>query len=92
MANLKETAVNFKSGKDITDLEKIPTDIEVKTGEFEKNGQKMTYTYFELDGWKYTIKSKVMESIKQMLGVRPQTKFIKVNKTPAGEYFVIPLD
>lgn len=92
MAKLGELALNYKAGKDITDLDSIPVDIEVKEGEFDKNGQKMKYSYFEIDNWKYTLKSNVMSKIKQIMAARPTTKHIKVSKDDKGEYFVIPLD
>jgi hypothetical protein len=92
MTSLKLFALNFKGQKDITDLDKISTESEIGESEFEKNGKKLKYNFIEIDGWKYTLKAPVVEAIKQILAARPTTKFIKVNKTPSGEYFVIPLD
>jgi len=93
MTSLKETALNYKSEKkDITNLESIPIDIEVKEGSFEKNGKKMSYKFVEMNGWQYSIKASLFEKIQQIIAARPATTKIKINKTPTGELFVIPLD
>lgn len=93
MTSLKDAAMSFKNEKkDVTSLPSIPVDIEVKEGSFEKNGQKMKYKFIEVNGWKYSIKSALLEKIQQIIGVRPSTKNIKIEKAPNGDMFVIPLD
>lgn len=94
MVTLKEAAISYKSEKkDITSIARIPVDIEVKEGVFtnDKN-MPVKYSYIEVDGWKYSVKGDVLEKIQQTVKVRPQTTAIKVEKTPKGEFYVIPLD
>lgn len=90
MPTLKDKAINFKS-RDITDLDKISVDIEIKTGEFEKNGKKVPYDYFEVDGWKYSIKADVLKQIQLIVTQNPGIKFIKVKRTPSGVIYVEPV-
>ena len=93
MTTLKDAALAFSGKHEITELDKVPTDLQIYESSFE-NAQKQTikYYYCEFNGVKYTIKSAAMNKIKELLTLRPQTKFIKVNKGNDGQYSVIPLD
>jgi hypothetical protein len=93
MTTLRETAVAHVAGKkDITTLDRIPVDCEVKIGKFQSNGKEVTYSYVEIEGYKYSIKGALLDKIKQIVVARPQTKFIKAQKTANGDIFIIPLD
>lgn len=93
MATLKDAAMAYSGGKEITELEKVPTDAQIYEASFKnKSGQDIKYVYIELNGSKYNIKAAALGKIKEILLVRPQTKFIKVNKGSDGQYTVIPLD
>ncbi len=96
MATLREKATTFVGKKELFDLDKIPLDIEIKEDTFdgkgENAGKKIPYSYIEIGGWKYTIRANIMEQMQTIALTRPTTKFVKVNKTPKGELFVVPLD
>jgi hypothetical protein len=97
MTSLKDTALAHQGKKDITELDKVPTDAEVQEGKFTANKgtpqeQERKYYFMEVNGVKYSIKSAAMSKVKEILLVRPQTKFVKINKNPDGSYTVIPLD
>ena len=93
MATLRDVAISFAGKHEITELDKVPTDVQIYEASFENQAkQTIKYFYAELNGMKYTIKSGAMNKIKELLTLRPQTKFIKVNKGSDGQYSVIPLD
>ena len=93
MPSLRDSAIVFKGKKELTDLDKIPVDIEFKTDKFKNaQGVDTPFNFIEIDGWKYTIKAKIMSQIQMVLASRPQTKFIKVQKAPNGDIYVMPLD
>lgn len=93
MATLKDTAMNYSGRKELSDLESIPVDIEVKTDKFTgKDGKEYPFSFIEVGGWKYTLKAKDLDKIKQIVQVRPTTKHIKFQKDGQGGFFVIPLD
>jgi hypothetical protein len=92
MVSLKEAAVAYSGRKELYNLDKIPVSIDFQTGSFDgKEGNKIPFTYIEIDGYKYTIKSKILEQIKNVLSVNPEAKYIKFQKAPNGEIFCIPL-
>lgn len=91
--NLKETALNFKGKKEITDLEKIPCDVEVKQDTFTgKTGLPVAFSYFEIDGWKYTITNKVLAELQNLFKASPNAKFFKMKKASNGELYAVTLD
>jgi hypothetical protein len=93
MASLKDTAMAYSGKHEITELDKIATDLPIYESSFKnKQDQEIKYFYAELNGIKYSIKAAAMVKIKELLTLRPQTKFIKVNKNSDGQYSVIPLD
>lgn len=92
MKTLRDFALAHKGGKDLCDLDKVPLDIEIKEGEFEKNGGKVKYNYIEINDWKYSLKSELIAQIQTVALTRPTCKHIKFQKAPNGTIFVIPLD
>jgi hypothetical protein len=96
MPTLKEFASSYASKKEITDLESIPINTEVKTGTFdgkgENEGKKMPFNYIEIDGWKYTLRGALVDQIKAVIANKPTCTKIKIGKTPKGELFVMPID
>jgi hypothetical protein len=93
MTTLKESALAYSEGKDISDLDKVPVDIEVKSETYKKkSGEERTWSFIELNGIKYKVKAQVLSKINELLKVRPITKFVKVAKGTDGQYAVIPLD
>lgn len=92
MVTLREFASSYKSAKDLTDLQEIPVNIEIKEGSFEKNGSKLKYHFIEIDNWKYSLKGDIIQQIQQVISNRPTTTKIKVNRAPNGALYVVPLD
>lgn len=92
MPTLREISLGHSAKRDITDIPSLSVDLDIKDGVFESNGKQVKYNYVEIDGYKYTIKAKVLEAIKSVIAVRPQTKHVKIQLTPKGEYVAFPLD
>lgn len=93
MTTLKDAALGYSGKKDITELDKVPTDLQVYESSFKNaQGQDIKFFYIELNGSKYNIKGAAMIKLKEMLSLRPQTKYVKINKSADGQYSVIPLD
>ena len=92
MSNIYDTAKSYQK-KDITALPSIDLKtLEVKEATFGEGEQKRAYKYFELDGWKYTLKADVLNAIKEVIEVRPTTTKIKVYTDKEGNLRVMPLD
>lgn len=92
MPSLKDSAIAYEK-RDIFSLDKIPVDIEIKTKTFTgKDGKPVEFQGIEIDGWTYTIKAKYLDKIKQTLKMRPDTKFVKAEKSPEGELYFVPVD
>ena len=95
--NLKEMSKAYEppKTKNIADLEKIPTSVEVKTEEFtKKDGETFEVDTIEVESGKYRVPKSVIAQLKQHLGAKPDLEFFKVSKTGSGldtEYTVIPL-
>lgn len=93
MATLKEISLKHKGKKELWDLEFVPVEIEVKDDVFTgDNGKPVPFQYIEIDGWKYTIRAKNLEAIKNIIEMRPQTTKVKFKKTDKGEIVCVPLD
>lgn len=93
MINLKEFAMSYKAKKELWDLDKIPANIEIHQSSFKNaEGKELAYNYIEIDGYRYTIKSKIISQIKIVLENRPQTTAIKIKKSDDGQIYVVPLD
>lgn len=92
MVSLKDTAKTFLRA-DVTELPKLDLSLDIQTKTFiNKDKQEVSYYFVEIDKKKYTIKSSILSKIKELLDVRPQTKFVKVSKGTDGQIAVIPLD
>lgn len=93
MTSLKETSLNFKGRRDLWDLEFVPINSEVKDGTFSGEGGKpIAFQYIEIDGYKYTIRAKNLEAIKNIIEMRPSTTKVKFKKTDKGEILCAPID
>lgn len=93
MVNLKEFAASFKGKKELSDLDKISVeDLQVQSGEFEKNGKMCKYNYIHIEDWDYSINADIMSQIKTVMAQRPLTKHIQVRKAPNGSLYVVSLD
>ena len=92
MANFYETAKAY-SKKDITSLPSIDLKaLEIKEDSFGEGANARKYKYFEIDGWKYTVKASVLEAIQEVISVRPMTTKVKVYRDKEGELKVMHLD
>lgn len=94
MTTLREASLTHKAKKELYHLASVPIDIEIKQGKFKdsKTGQDVPYSYIEIEGYKYTINSKLMSNIRTIVATRPTVQNIKFERTPEGQVFVIPLD
>lgn len=102
MANLKEAANEYEASsktKNIADLQKVSTDLELvnDTFEFEKDGQTkiVTQQVIVIDNDQYRVPKTVIQQLKVILEDNPELKFFKVKKTGTTKddtrYQVIPL-
>ena len=92
MANLKETAQNYESKqiKNITELESVSTDLEVK----EEKDAEFPYKYIEVDGERFKVPLSVLANLKAILEDNSELKKFKVKKIGEGmntKYTTIPL-
>lgn len=78
---LNEFAAQYQGKRELTDLDKIPVDIDLKEGTFNsEDGKELKYYYIEIDGYKYAIKSTVLKQMKEIIATRPLTKFFRFRK------------
>ena len=102
MAKISEVAKNYESTsktKNIADLNKVSTDLEVLHDSFvfEKNGETKTVQQqvIEVEGEKYRIPVTVIQQLKVVLEDNPELKYFKVRKSGTTKddtrYQVIPL-
>lgn len=94
MATLKETAEKHSGKHYVTELEVVPLESQIYEKSFKEKGtdREVKYFYLELNGVQYTVPSKALNGIKELIKVRPNTKAVKVTKQDGGNYSVIPLD
>jgi len=93
MTTLKEASLNHKAKKELHSLAEVPVDIEIKEDSFKNaQGQEVKYKYVEIDGYKYTVKSKVLSALKNIVAARPSVTKVKFQKTEDGDIIVVPLD
>ena len=98
MTTLKEAAQAYvpPQTKNIVELDKVSTDIEVKEQEGKNSkGEPFTYNYIEVNGEKYRVPNSVLDGIKALLTKLPNLKFVSVIKSGEGmntKYQVIPMD
>lgn len=94
MTTLKDAAEKHQGKHYVTELDKVPLDAQIYESSFDEKGtnRKVTFYYLELNGIKYNVPSGALNAIKELVLLRPNTKFVKVTKQPGGNYSVIPLD
>lgn len=98
MTTIKDAAITFepKTTKNITELEKVPVALDIKTEEgVDADGEAYTYNYAELNEDRYRIPNSVLASLKQILAKKPTLQYFAVTKNGEGRntrYTVIPLD
>jgi len=87
MTSLKDTAKAYepKTTMNIADLEKVDISLEVedRTGT-DAEGKEFAYKVLVLDGKEYRTPNTVLEEIKKIVSLKPDVKFVKVNKQGAG--------
>jgi len=97
MASLKEEAQAYvpKQTKNIAELMKVSTELEVKDDEgTDSEGHAFKYKFIEQDGEQYRVPGSVLGQIKDLLEENPNLKNFKVKRTGEGlktRYTVIPL-
>lgn len=97
MGTLKDEAKAYTAPqtKNITELEKVSVDMAIEETEFNKtDGGTFTIKVINIDGEYYRVPVSVLKSLKEIMIEKPETKFIKVNKSGEGlktTYTVIPL-
>jgi predicted transcriptional regulator len=102
MAKISEVAKNYESTsktKNIAELDKVSTDLELvrDTFEFEKDGQTKTVQQqvIEVEGEKFRVPVTVIQQLKVILEDNPELKNFKVKKSGTTKddtrYQVIPL-
>ena len=97
MGTLREEAQAYKPQqmKNITELEVIRTDLEVKEETFGEGAETFIAKTFEVDGEKYRIPVSVLNGLKAILEKKPDLKTFQVAKSGQGmstKYTVIPLE
>jgi len=96
MGTIKDEAKAYEppQTKNISDLDKVPTDIEIEEREFTKeDGTTFKIKVIVVDDEEYRVPTSVLKSLKVILEDKPDLKFFKVKKTGEGlktEYTVIP--
>lgn len=88
MVTLKEKAINYK-GKELTDLDKISVNLDVKEGLNEKTGRK--FEYVEIEGWKYWIPADLVKQIQAVLMQYPALQYVRIKKLHNGMLYVEPV-
>ena len=95
MANLKEEAKAYepKTTLNIADLDRVDLswnveDREGTTKKIDKEGNEFeetfTYKVMVVNGLEYRVPNSVLEEIKKMLDLKPDLKFVKVEKSGTG--------
>ncbi len=96
MVSLKEQAKQYepKTTLNIADLDKIPLNLDVKTGQGKtKEGEEFKYLFAEIDKKEYRIAGTILGGIKALIKKMPNLEFVSVIKTGMGRdtrYQVIP--
>lgn len=96
MATLREEAQAYEPPQtlNIATLDKIPVELDLKTGEGkDKEGNTFKYKYVEIDGKQYRVPGTVLGGIKAVLKKMPHIKYVTVDKEGEGmatRYHVMP--
>ncbi len=81
--------------KNITELGRVPVDVEIKDESFTKeDGEEFTIKKISINDTDYRVPVTVLKQLKEILKEMPELKFFKVNKTGEGmktTYTTIPL-
>ena len=97
MAKLKDEAKAYesKTTKNIAELPKVSTDLEVvENSGVDAEGKEFSYKVVIVEGEEYRVPNSVLKQLKVILEENLNLKFFKVKKTGTGmatEYQVIPL-
>ena len=87
MATLKEEAKAYepKQTLNIADLDRVDLSfpIENRTGT-DKENKEFSYKVMVVNGFEYRVPNTVLEKIKEMLDLKPDLGFVKVEKTGSG--------
>lgn len=87
MVSLKEEAQAYTPNQtlNIADLDRVDLSfpIEERTGT-DKEGNEFNYKVMIANGIEYRVPNTVLEKIKEMLDLKPDLKFVKVEKTGSG--------
>jgi len=87
MTSLKEKAEEYeqKLTLNIADLDKVDLSfpIEERTGT-DKEGKTFEYKVMIANSQEYRVPNTVLEEIKKILKLKPETKFVKVSKKGSG--------
>ena len=98
MVNLLESAKAYepKSNKDVSELEVVRIDAEIKDGEAKnKEGETYNYKFIIVNEIEFRVPYTVLEQLKSILESKPELKTFKVTKSGTGmgtKYQVITLD
>ena len=98
MVSIMDEAKSYEppTTKNISELDKVPTSLEVEEREFTKeDGTTFRIKVVILNNEDYRIPTSVLKSLKAILEELPDLKYFKVKKTGEGlktEYTVITLD
>lgn len=97
MGNIKEEAQAYEPPKtlNISDLDKIPVELELKDGEGKNNkGETFNYKFIVVDGKEYRVPGIVLGHLKAILVKMPNLKHFSVLKSGEGlgtTYQVLPI-
>lgn len=95
--NIKEFAKEYepKTMGNITELEVVRTDIEIKSEDrVDQNNESYHVMFVVVDNREFRIPSSVVTQLKVLINAKPDLATFKVNKTGEGKltkYQVIPL-
>jgi len=97
METLKSAAEKYvpPTTKNITELARVPVDIETKDETFTKeDGEEFTIKKISVDNEDYRVPVSVLKQLKEILKEMPNLKFFKVTSSGSGiktTYTTIPL-
>jgi hypothetical protein len=87
MSSLKEEASAYEQKRtlNIVDLDKVDLSypVEDRTGT-DKEGKAFNYKVIVINSQEYRVPNTVLEEIKKILKLKPETKFVKVTKKGTG--------
>jgi hypothetical protein len=87
MGSLKDEAKAYepKQTLNIADLDTVSVDVDLKEAEgINEKGEAYTYKYAEINGEQYRVPKSVLESLKEIIALKPDVTQVKVEKTGSG--------